>query len=106
MNTQNDPKEGSLQQGIAFHPDDPSRVSFRIQLDDLDHIAEQAPGILLGKEVRMEDVGELPLLDGKIIDTRSQNAEAKLDEDRAALSRPELEQAKIGEGVQEGVWLS
>ena len=106
MYPQDHPKKRGLQQGIPFHPDDPSRIFFRIQLDHLDHITEQAPGVFLIEEVRIEAFGELPLFDMEVIDARSQEDELQLDKDGAAVSRPELEQAEVGEGVQGGVWLS
>jgi len=106
VNPQNDPKERSLQQGIAFQPNDPSWVSFSVELDDPDHVAEQAPGVFFGEEVRMEDVGILALFDAEVVDARSQDDKSELDKDRAAPTRPELEQAEIGPGMQEGEWMS
>jgi len=105
VNPQDDPKERSLEQGVAFHPNDPSGVSFGIELDDPDDVAQQAPGVFFGEEVRMEDVGVLALFDVEIIDARSQEDEPELDEDGAALSGSELEQAEIGPGVQKGEWM-
>jgi len=105
VNPQDDPKQCRLEQGITFHPDDPARISFCVELDDPDHVAQQAPGVFFGKEVRMEDFGELALFDAEVVDTCSQQDEPELDEDGATLSRPELEQAEIRPGVQIGEWM-
>ena len=106
MNPQDDPKQRGLQEGVAFQPDDPSGVSFGVQLEDADDVAEQAFGVFFGEKVRMEDARELALLDAEVIDAGSQEDEPELDEDGTTLSRSELEQAKIGSGVQEGEWMS
>ena len=103
MHPQDDAKKRGLQQGVAFKPDDPARVSFRIQFDHLDHRAEQALRVFFGKEIGIKDIRKLALFDAQVIDARSQCDETQLDEDGAALTRSELEGAEIGEGLKEGI---
>lgn len=96
MHFQDDAKKRGLQQGISFHPDDPAGITLRIEFDHLDDGAEQASGVFFREEKWMEVIGILALFDAEVIDARSQQDKMQPDEDRAALSRPELEKTEVG----------
>jgi len=102
MGPQNDPIQRGLQVRVALHPDRSSGIPLRIQLDHLDHVTEKASGVVFREEVRVEDVRELPLLEVQVISTRSKGHETKLDKDGATGTRPELEHAEVGKGMQGG----